>query len=145
MAAGALIFNNKNELLIVKPNYKDRWSIPGGVVDVDESPRQACLREVKEEIGIDLPTVTFLCVDYTPKNSEKNESLQFTFFGGIINDEKIRDIKIQKEELDAAKFVATDEAFKLLGGNMGNLAKRLLKCVEAIKTGTAIYLEDGAF
>jgi ADP-ribose pyrophosphatase YjhB (NUDIX family) len=51
MAAGALILNKNNEILIVKPNYRDQWLIAGGVIEENESPKDACLREVKEEIG----------------------------------------------------------------------------------------------
>jgi 8-oxo-dGTP diphosphatase len=33
MASGALYFNNRGELLIVKPTYRAAWLIPGGVVE----------------------------------------------------------------------------------------------------------------
>lgn len=143
--AGAFIFNEKNELLIVKPNYKDYWSIPGGTIDLNESPRQACQREIKEEIGLEIKDVRFLCVDYTPAIGDKNESFQFAFYGGILSEEQIKKIKIQRSELDEYKFVHAEDAFKLFGGHVRNLAKRLPKCLDAIKTGTSIYLEDGVF
>lgn len=54
MAVGVLFFNSNNELLIVKPSYKSGWSIPGGVIEQDESPRMGFIREVKEEIGLDV-------------------------------------------------------------------------------------------
>jgi hypothetical protein len=38
MAAGALFFNHRDEILILKPTYRDDWLIPGGVVELDESP-----------------------------------------------------------------------------------------------------------
>lgn len=145
IGAGALIFNDKGELLIVKPNYKEHWSVPGGTVNEDESPRMACIREIQEEVGLTLPGLVFLCVDYTPAVGEKNEALQFMFYGGILTDRQIKDVKLQESELDEFSFVSVDEAFKLMGGHMRNLAKRLLKCVEAVKTGTAVYLEDGQF
>lgn len=145
MGAGAFIFNTKGELLIVKPNYKEYWLIPGGTVDENESPRAACLREVKEEIGLDLPKIIFIAVDYTPAVGEKNEALQFSFYGGVLDDMQINSIKLQASELDAYKFVSVQEAFDLLGGLNRNLGKRLSKCVEVIKTGTAVYLEDGEF
>jgi len=87
MGVGALIFNEKDELLIVKPSYKDRWSIPGGVVEENESPRNACIREVMEEVSIELKHVRFLCIDYTRANSDKDESLQFIFYGGKLDAE----------------------------------------------------------
>lgn len=33
IAAGVLFFDNKGELLIVKPSYKNHWSVPGGVIE----------------------------------------------------------------------------------------------------------------
>src|SRR6476469_4820630 len=52
-SAGALIFDNKARLLILKPTYKKGWTIPGGQIDpVGESPWDACRREAKEECGL---------------------------------------------------------------------------------------------
>ena len=46
MGAGCLFFNERNEVLLVKPTYKPGWEIPGGVVEDNESPKQCCQREV---------------------------------------------------------------------------------------------------
>ena len=46
-AAGALIFDEAGRLLILKPNYKKGWTIPGGQIEPHgESPWQACRREI---------------------------------------------------------------------------------------------------
>ncbi len=79
MGTGALIFNEARQLLILKPNYKNHWTIPGGVVDANESPRAACIREIREEIGLEQPNVTFVAVDYKPENQDRDENLQFMF------------------------------------------------------------------
>jgi len=143
MGAGVIFLNEKGEILIVKPSYRDHWSIPGGTVDDNESPKQACIREVKEEIGLTIKEVRFLCIDYHPKESdEKNESLQFVFYGGIIKDVDIPNIKLDNKKLVDFRFVSITEAEQLLGHK---LAKRLPKCIDAIKTGTSVYLEGGEF
>src|SRR4030042_1026069 len=37
IAVGVLLFNDDNQLLVLKPSYKDHWTIPGGVVNEYES------------------------------------------------------------------------------------------------------------
>lgn len=141
MGTGALIFNEKDELLILKPTYKDHWTIPGGVVDKNESPRQACIREIKEEIGLDIKDLRFLCVDYyRNSDNQKGESLQFLFYGGELSEDEIENIKIPGEEIGEYKFVKVEEAARLASSGLG---RRLPKSIEAIKNNTAFYLEDG--
>lgn len=53
-SAVVMIENEQGELLIVKANYRDYWSLPGGVIDEGESPKTAALREVQEEVGLRL-------------------------------------------------------------------------------------------
>ncbi|MCX6716561.1 MAG: NUDIX hydrolase [Candidatus Taylorbacteria bacterium] len=67
MGAGAIFLNEKDEILIVKPSYKDFWSMAGGVVEKNESPKDACIREVKEEIGINLKEAKLTTVRLIPK------------------------------------------------------------------------------
>ena len=38
VGTAVLFFNAKEELLILKPNYKDGWLVPGGSSDENESP-----------------------------------------------------------------------------------------------------------
>lgn len=142
MGTGALLFNDRNELLIVKPSYKDHWSIPGGVVDTDESPRAACIREVQEEVGMTLTTCDFVCVDYVPVG-EKDECLQFIFWGGTIDKKAINSISIDHDEISEYRFATLDDAPALLGGLSRGLVKRLPVCLEAIDKKTGVYLEDG--
>ncbi len=143
MGAGVLLFNNKNELLIVKPFYKDHWSIPGGVVDADESMRATVIRETREEIGLRLKNIKFICVDYTKEDTEKTEALQFIFYGGRLTPEQIKKIKIDQKEIIDYKFVNTRQVKNYLGGTKNHLAKRLPRCLQAIKSKTPVYLENG--
>lgn len=139
MGVGALILNEKDELLIVKPSYKDHWSVPGGVVDENESPRSACTREVKEEIGLDIESPRFLCVDWTSPTPEKGESLQFIFFGGVLQQEQINKIKLQADEIGEYQFLPLEKALPLLSEK---LKRRIPKCLESMKNKTALYLEN---
>ena len=84
MAAAALLLNTQNEILIVKPIYRERWLLPGGVVEKNESPRQACIREVREELELDVAVGKLLCVDYKIQQGSREEGIEFVFFGLFI-------------------------------------------------------------
>ena len=51
MGAGCLFLDEHQRVLLVKPTYKPGWEIPGGIVELNESPKKCCEREVLEEIG----------------------------------------------------------------------------------------------
>ena len=59
VGVGALIVHDGRLVLVrrgVEPG-KDRWSIPGGAVDLGEKVREAALREAEEECGLDIEIV----------------------------------------------------------------------------------------
>ena len=144
MASGVIILNEAGEILIVKPTYKDHWSVPGGVIDKDESPRDAALREVKEETNLDLKSMRLVCLDYmSPQESgysTKDENIQFIFYGGILNQQDLKKIKVPKEEISEYMFVDKKEAINLVGEK---LSRRLKPCFEALHSESFVYLEGG--
>ena len=140
IAAGALFLNEHNELLLVKPHYREQWLLPGGVVEKDESPKQACIREIKEELGLQVRVGKLLCVDYKVPQAERAEGLQFVFFGGRIGVELIRQIRLQSEELEEYRFAPREVAVKLLDSWS---AKRIPFALRAIEDGNIAYLENG--
>src|SRR5207245_11066365 len=72
VSAGALIFDRKGRLLILKPTYKTGWTIPGGVMEADgESPWQACQREVREECGLTALAGRLACMDFRQPRSAR--------------------------------------------------------------------------
>ena len=51
LAAGVLLFDEQDRVLLVDPTYKPGWEFPGGVVERGEAPARAGIREVEEETG----------------------------------------------------------------------------------------------
>lgn len=138
MGAGALFFNERNELLILKQSYNDAWSIPGGIVDDHESPLQAVLREIKEEIGLTVHGVDFLGVNYVGETTARQENVQFIFYGGILDSSQIRNIKIDNDEIVDFKFLPVKEAIPLVNER---LQIRIPKCIELIGKKMGVYFE----
>lgn len=141
MATGALILNTNREILIVKPTYRPEWLVPGGVVEENEPPRRACCREVREELGVEIPLGRLLCVEYRSAEAGRTESLQFIFSGGILPVELIAAINLQRNELEGFQFAAYDDAMSKLAPR---LARRIALAHQALREGRTIYAEDGA-
>jgi 8-oxo-dGTP diphosphatase len=135
VAAGALITDGDGRILLVKPNYRDYWLLPGGTADEGESPDVACARELREEIGLDLDPGPLLVVDWTPAGAERPRSaLYFVFDAGTVDDPAR--IRLGHDELDAYAFVDLAEA-----GNLAPLSsRRLAAAVTARATGRTVYL-----
>ncbi len=140
MGVGALIFNPLRDILIVKPTYTAGWSVPGGVIDQDESPRAACIREVREELGLVMPVQELLCVDYYPDDGLKGESLQFIFYGGVLDEATATCIRVDGREIAEYRFAPVDDA---LDDVPGKLRKRLRHSLTALADSRTVYLESG--
>lgn len=78
--AFAIIVNEKNEILLCHRNDYDFWNLPGWKVEIWESPREAVIREVKEETGYNAEIVRFMWLYYKPEKDD----LVFQFVCKII-------------------------------------------------------------
>ncbi|MDP3988882.1 MAG: NUDIX hydrolase [bacterium] len=139
MGAAVLLFNGAGDLLLVKPNYRDQWSLPGGVVDAEESPRAGAIREVYEEIGLTVHDLLLCAVGYAKTKEYKTEALHFVFSGGVLTDEQIAGIVLQEDEIDAFQFVPPEDACPLL---IPSLCDRVPAALLALKNKTVVYRES---
>lgn len=132
--AGVILRNKQGEILLVKPSYKDHWSLPGGTVDANESPVTTCVRETKEELGIDILPKSLLSVHY---GKNEGEFYQFIFDGGVLPE----DIKItvDGDEILEAKFVALDKVKDFVGQDR---AKRMEIYEKAFREGKTIFIDE---
>ncbi|MCA9974759.1 MAG: NUDIX hydrolase [Anaerolineales bacterium] len=139
MSAGALFFDENGRLLLVKPTYKPHWEIPGGAVEADESPLQACVREIEEELGLVWQPQQLLGVDYISASSDKTEALAFVFLGGILTKADIAAIRLPAAELSEYRFWQLDAIAEQVVLRLG---RRVHQCVQAWQMGQTYYLEN---
>jgi phosphoglycolate phosphatase-like HAD superfamily hydrolase/ADP-ribose pyrophosphatase YjhB (NUDIX family) len=60
---GALIFNSKNEVLMIRTHkWSNLWGIPGGKIKWGETSEAALRREVLEETGLKISAIKFVLV-----------------------------------------------------------------------------------
>jgi len=75
VGVGAVVISQGKILLEKRKNEpgKGKWSIPGGVVDLGESPEQAVIREVNEEtcLEVDAPRLIDVVSDVSLDENNK--------------------------------------------------------------------------
>ncbi|HEY0718873.1 MAG TPA: NUDIX hydrolase [Streptosporangiaceae bacterium] len=127
-------------VLLVKPNYRDHWNLPGGMLEDGEPPHTGCFREVEEELGLTLALGTLLAVAWAaPEGERPRPSVSFIFDGGVLADPGT--IRLQKEELDDWRFVPPAALDQYLPPFM---ARRARAAMVARATGRAAYVASGA-
>lgn len=53
------------------PPFEGSWVLPGGLVERDETAQQACVRETKEEVGLDIIVEEFVGLYDDPARDER--------------------------------------------------------------------------
>lgn len=138
-ASGCLFTDGAGQVLLVNPTYKPKWEIPGGIVELGESPLAACRREVAEELGLDVRPTRLLAVDYQqPALGRVRGGLRFVFDGGVLTPGEIAAIRLCPDELSEFGFVAPGDLGDYL---TPRLARRVRACLATPAGGC--YLEDG--
>lgn len=136
-SAGAMIFDPAGRLLILKPIYKSGWTIPGGVMEVGETPWAACQREVREECGLTVERGRLACVDFRPPRHGQPGGLRFLFDCGALPQESLAALVLQLGEISKYRIESLPAA-------LDRLRKPIRRRVTAaIRSGGLCYLENG--
>jgi 8-oxo-dGTP diphosphatase len=139
VAAGALFVDEQDRVMLVRPTYKPYWDVPGGYVEQGESPLQACIREVAEELGLQVEISTLLTVDWAPHPDEGDKVL-FLFDGGRLSNDQLAAIAFRDGEIGEFAFIDDDQLDDL---TIPRLARRIRATMDARRQHQSTYLEHG--
>lgn len=120
------ILNNNNQILLQKRSsnrkyYPNKWALCTGHVEKDETESEAVIRELREELGIEI------IKEEIQKNSDEewtlrdNEYTHVTYFFSVKIDKKENDFIIQKSELSEVKWYDIDEVINMIVNNNENI------------------------
>ncbi|MGY0070880.1 NUDIX domain-containing protein [Streptomyces sp. QTS137] len=141
-AAAALFRDGEGRVLLVEPNYREGWALPGGTIESDEgeTPRQGARRETAEEIGLDRELGRLLVVDWV-RGPGRPPMVAYLYDGGALGADDLAAIRLQESELLSWRLVPREE---LTGHLPGPLGRRVLAALDVLADGSGTAeLEEG--
>ncbi|MEU0053969.1 NUDIX hydrolase [Streptomyces sp. NPDC006184] len=140
--AAALFRDAEGRVLLVEPNYREGWALPGGTIESDdgETPRRGARRETLEEIGLDRELGRLLAVDWV-RGVGRPPLVAYLYDGGLLTETDLKAIRLQEEELLSWQLVARDDLTAYLPGALG---RRVLAALDVLADGSGTAeLENG--
>ncbi|WP_431038762.1 NUDIX domain-containing protein [Streptomyces sp. P6-2-1] len=137
--ADLLIRDAHGRVLLVEPTYKDGWDLPGGMLE-DEEPAHAAVREVSEELGIEVFAGRLLVDDTVPRGRWGRAIVARIYAGHPPHEVRTEALRLDPGEIAAAEFVSEEEALRRVPEE---LAKRLAAAFAAERDGELAELHDG--
>jgi 8-oxo-dGTP pyrophosphatase MutT (NUDIX family) len=127
-------------VLLCQLTYKQDWDLPGGVVEVGESPQLAVARELEEELGLRIEPGGLLLTDWLPPWSGWDDALCLVFDGGV-HDPSITDsIVMQAREIRSAEFCTLEQVRERCADFT---ARRVASALANVERPGPAYTESG--
>lgn len=104
------------EVAIVSVMPGERWQLPKGIVEKEESPEAAALREVREEAGIETDLRALIeTIEYWYVGERRGQRVRYhKFVHFFLMSYRSGDVSSHDHEVAEARWVSIDEALKML-------------------------------
>lgn len=131
---GALIFNSRNEVLMVQTHkWSNLWGIPGGKIKFGESSEDALKREIKEETNLNISNICFVLEQDCIHSREFYKDAHFILLNYTC-DVVGHDLVQLNEEAQAFRWLSIERAMEL---PLNEPTQRLIDAVQRQKVNSA--------
>ena len=103
-----LLRDETGRVLLCRLTYKSEWDLPGGVVEVGESPGVGLVRELQEELGVDVTLGDLVTVNWLPAWRGWDDACIFVFDLGTVPSTWTEGLVLQPTEIAGVEWC--DEA-----------------------------------
>ena len=135
--AQGLLRDADDRILLCRLTYKPEWDLPGGVVEVGESPADGLVRELQEELGITVSVNGLITVNWLPAWRGWDDACVMLFDLGVADASVTNTMHLQPNEIAGVEWC--DEETIALHATAA--ARELLEAVRA--GGIRSYRESG--
>ncbi|CAN5580439.1 hypothetical protein BH10ACT10_BH10ACT10_08610 [soil metagenome] len=138
--AQMLVRDDTGRVLLCRLTYKNDWDLPGGVVEVGESPQVAVTRELEEELALTVEAGPLLLTDWLPPWSGWDDALCLVFDGGLLDPSVLDDAVLEPREIASVQFCTLDEVREHCADFT---ARRIESALRTLDGGGPKYTESG--
>ena len=135
--AQGLLRDADDRILLCRLTYKPEWDLPGGVVEVGESPADGLVRELQEELGITVSVNGLITVNWLPAWRGWDDACVMLFDLGVADASVTDSMQLQPTEIAGVEWC--DEETIALHATAA--ARELLEAMRA--GGIRSYRESG--
>lgn len=139
LIAHVLMRDETGRILLCDTAFKSDWELPGGIVEPGEAPRDGAIREVREELGIDLAVGRLLVADWLPPYLGWDDALELIFDGGLVSAAELASFSLQENEIRSVSLLTLAEAAAVVTP----LSHRRLTVAVGLRGDETAYLQDG--
>lgn len=104
LIAQGILRTDGDRVALCQLTYKKDWDLPGGIVDPGESPAHCVVREVKEELGLDVTVQGLLAVNWLPPYRGWDDAMLCLFDLGHVPEETLEATTLQVREIKAVHW-----------------------------------------
>lgn len=124
-----LLRDENGRYLLCELTYKREWDLPGGVVEVGESPATGLVRELQEELGILVEVKRLVTMNWLPAWRGWDDACLFVFDLGTVASATVETMALQRSEIKAVHWCDLDTVRERATGATTEL-------LEAVEAGT---------
>lgn len=127
---GALIFNAQGQLFLMRSHkWRGQWVIPGGHIELGETMEQALRREIREETGLEIRDIEFICFQEFIHDDRFWRRRHFIFFDYTCR-------------TDSTEVVLNDEAQEYVWVDLDRAKELPVECYTAVAIDEYLMRKD---
>ncbi|MBR3162768.1 MAG: NUDIX domain-containing protein [Clostridia bacterium] len=139
ISCGCVIFDKEthSKVLIVYEKGRNFWGFPKGHIEEGETEVETALREVKEEVGLDVKILDEkyrYAINYIIEDKQIDKTSVFYIAETLEDDVTITN---QEAEIEDSKWVTIDEAFNIITfDNTKEILEKVCKDIKNLRGET---------
>ena len=117
----SVFITNENKILLVRENKVNKWGLPGGRIELDETLPGCAIRECREETGLEVEIKDLIFISQKSHSREGNNVVRFIYSAEIVGE--INEKEMTYQYFARKKFEQLAAQDKIRGKDVIKLAQ----------------------